>query len=99
MSWDELKAQKKYFEYNLSKGFITLSSSPAGELVLFQQESNAELRLYVDYPALNEMTVRNRYALPIIQETFARIVKAKCFIKLDLRAPYNVIGVTDGEEW
>jgi predicted aspartyl protease len=99
MSRVELEALKKYLEENLNKSFIRHSSSPAGAPVLFVKKSDGSLRLCVDYRGLNEITVKNRYPLPLIQETLTRLSKAKWFTKLDLRGAYNLVRIAEGEEW
>jgi len=45
------------------------------------------------------MTIKNRYPLPLIQETLARLQKAKWYTKLDMRGAYNLPRIADGEEW
>jgi hypothetical protein len=99
MSRAELEALKKYLEENLNKNFIRHSSSPAGAPVLFVKKADGSLRLCVDYRGLNEITVKNRYPLPLIQETLTRLSKAKWFTKLDLRGAYNLVRIAEGEEW
>ncbi|KAI0995691.1 Transposon Tf2-9 polyprotein, partial [Podosphaera aphanis] len=99
MSRDELIALKIYIQDNLEKGYIRASSSPAGAPVLFVKKSDGTLRLCVDYRRLNEITVKNRYPLPLIRETLDRLSKAKWFTKLDLRQGYNQIRIAEGEEW
>ncbi len=69
MSQDELKVLKKYLKEHLFKGFIHASSSPAAAPVLFVKKPEGELRLCVDYRALNIITTKNRYPLPLIKET------------------------------
>ena len=66
MSHKELLVLKEYIEENLAKGFIRHSSSPAGAPVLFVKKSDGSLRFCVDYRGLNEMTIKNRYPLPLI---------------------------------
>jgi len=66
---------------------------------LFVKKSDGSLRLCVDYRGLNEITVKNRYPLPLIQETLARLSKAKWFTKLNLRGAYNLLRIAEGEEW
>jgi hypothetical protein len=44
----------------------------------------------VDYRALNQASVKNRYPLPLISEILERVGKAKIFTKLDLRGAYNL---------
>jgi len=99
MSCVELEALKKYLEENLNKSFISHSSSPAGAPVLFVKKSDGSLRLCVEYRGLNEITVKNRYPLPLIQETLTRLSKAKWFTKLDLRGASNLVRIAEGEEW
>ena len=53
----------------------------------------------VDYRKLNEITVKNRYTLPLIHEMQDRIRKAKFFTKLDLRKAYYKIRMKESEKW
>jgi hypothetical protein len=50
--------------------------------------------MYIDYRALNSQTVKNRYALPRIDELLDRLYDAKIFIKLDLTSRYYQIAIT-----
>jgi hypothetical protein len=77
MSQEELKALKKYIEENMTKGFIQASSSPVGAPVVFVKKADGSLRLCVDCHGLNEVTIKNRYPLPLIRETLDRLAKAK----------------------
>ena len=99
MSREELKVLNEYIQENLRKGFIKASSSPAGAPVLFVKKADGTLRLCVDYRGLNEITIKNRYPLPLIRETLDRLSKAKWYTKLDLRQGYNQIRMARGEEW
>ncbi|KAI0992792.1 hypothetical protein K3495_g15392, partial [Podosphaera aphanis] len=99
MSREELIALKNYIEENLGKGYIRASSSPAGAPVLFVKKKDGSLRLCVDYRGLNEITIKNRYPLPLIRETLDRLSNAKWYTKLDLRQGYNQIRMAKGEEW
>ena len=48
---------------------------------------------------LNEGTIKNRYPLPLLQETLMRLSKARWFTKLDVRNAYNLLRIAEGEEW
>lgn len=48
---------------------------------------------------MNNITVKNRYALPLISELLDRIQHAKYFTKLDLRGAYNLVRIAKGDEW
>ena len=83
----------------LAKGHITPSTSPAGYPVMFVPKKGNELRFCVDYWQLNKITIKNRYALPLILELQDRFHGAKWFTKLDVRDIYALIRMKEGEEW
>ena len=82
--YKEIKALEKYIKENLKKGFIRKSKSPADASIFFVLKKNGELRLVVDYRPLNEITIRDSYPLPLIQDMLEHLGKAKIFSKLDL---------------
>ena len=67
--------------------------------MLFVPKKDGGLRLCVDYRGLNEITVKNRAPLPLIEEQLFLLRKARIYTKLDLRAAYNLIRVAKGDEW
>jgi hypothetical protein len=69
MSDLELQALRAYLDENLEKGFIRPSSSSAASPVLFVRKGDGGLRFYVDYRALNSITKKNRYPLPLINDS------------------------------
>jgi len=91
MSRTELQTLKEWLEENLSKGFIRASSSPAASPILFVKKTDGSLRLCVDYRGRNEGTIKNRYPLPLLQETLMRLSKAKYFTTLDIRGAYKLV--------
>ena len=95
----ELETLRNYLDEMLEKGFIQPSSSPAGAPILFAKKKDGSLRLCVDYRGLNDVTVKNRYALPLIHELMDRLEGMKYVTKLDLRGAYNLIRIKKGEEW
>lgn len=99
MSELELKVLKDYLDENLSKGFIRSSTSSASSPVLFVKKPDGGIRFCVDYRALNTITKKNRYPLPLINETLHQIQGAKIFTKLDLRSAFNLIRIKAGDEW
>jgi hypothetical protein len=62
-------------------------------------KSDKGLRLYVDYRALNKLTVKNRHALPLIDETINRLSGTKIYIKLDLKNAYHRIRIKANNKW
>ena len=94
----ELGALRDYIHDNLSRGFIRVSSSPAAASILFVKKKDGSLRLCMDYRALNAITVKDRYPLPLISETLDRLRTAKIFTRLDLRKGYHHLRIADGDE-
>lgn len=99
MSRDELLVLREYLEENLGKGFIRASRSPAASPVLFVRKPGGGLRFCVDYRALNALTVKNRYPIPLIRETLDRLCKAQYYTKLDIIAAFNRLRIAKGDEW
>jgi hypothetical protein len=98
MSEDELLVLRKFLQENLDKGFIRASTSPAASPVLFAKKPGGGLRFCVDYRALNSITIKNRYPLPLIQETLSQLSQAKYFTKLDVVVAFNRIRIKEGQE-
>ena len=65
----ELETLKTYIETNLANGFIRPSKSPVRAPILFDRKPDESLRLCVDYRGLNNITIKNRYLLPLIGES------------------------------
>jgi hypothetical protein len=68
----------------LEKGFIHPSSSPWGAPVIFVPKKDGTQRLCGDYHALNEVTVKNKYPLPRIDDLFDQLSGVFVLSKIDL---------------
>ena len=88
MGSEELAELKKQLEEQLRKGFIRPSASPWGSPVLFVAKKDGTIRLCIDYRSLNEVTIKNKYPLPKIEDLFDQLNGAKVFSKIDLRSGY-----------
>ena len=98
-STDELLATKQYIVDHLEKGFIEASQAPFAAPILFVRKPSGGLRFCVDFRKLNAITRKDRYPLPLLEETLARISKAKIFTKLDIRqAFYRIRMHPDSED-
>lgn len=98
MSRDELLVLRKTLTDHLDKGWIRASSSPRGAPVLFVKKPGAGLRFCVDYRALNAITEKDRYPLPLIRETLRSISKSTWITKVDVRAAFHKLRFREGDE-
>lgn len=65
----------------------------------YSTPSSVNRRPCIDYRGLNNITVKNRYLLPLITLAFKLLQGATIFIKLDLRNAYYLVRVREGDEW
>jgi hypothetical protein len=73
MSATELAKLKKQLNELEQKGYIKTSSSPWGAPALFVKKKDGSMKLCVDYRALNEVTVKNKHLLPMIDDLFDQL--------------------------
>ncbi|WVZ80833.1 hypothetical protein U9M48_028280 [Paspalum notatum var. saurae] len=80
---------KENIDELLGKGFIRPGSSPWAFPVLFVDKKDGTRRMCVDYRALNDVTIKNKYPLPRIDDLFDQLQGACVFSKIDLRSGYH----------
>jgi hypothetical protein len=97
MSPKELDVLRGTLKDLLDKGMIQASESPWSSPVIFVRKKDGSLRLCVDFRALNKITIRNRYPLPRIHESFDRLGKARVFSKISLKSGYWKMRVEDDD--
>jgi len=83
----------------LKQGYIRPSTSPAASSFFFVAKKDGGLRPCIDYRALNQITVKFRYPLPLVPAALEHLRGATVFTKLDLRSAYNLIRIREGDEW
>jgi hypothetical protein len=86
---EELKELKKQLTELQEAGYICSSSSPWGAPILFVQKKDGSQRMFVDYISLSDVTVKNKYQLPRIEDLFDQMRGARIFSKIDLRSGYH----------
>ena len=57
--------------------------------MLLVEKKDMSLRMVVVYRALNEVTIKNKYQLSMINDLFDQLQGAKVFSKFDLRSGYH----------
>lgn len=85
------KECKKIIEELLNKGFIVESKSPVSSPVLLVKKKDGSYRLVVDFRQLNDLTIKDPYPLPRIDDLMAKIGDCSIFSTLDLHSGYHQI--------
>jgi hypothetical protein len=63
--------------------------------MIFVPKKDGTQRLCVDYRALNEVTVKNKYSLPRIDDMFDQLQGACVFSKIDLQSGYHQLKICE----
>ncbi|GJE91118.1 hypothetical protein PsYK624_072670 [Phanerochaete sordida] len=99
MSPIETEELKRFLEDALAKGYVVPSKSPMVSPVFFIKKKDGKLRFVQDYRKLNDITVKNRYPLPLAADIINKLQGAKIFTKFDVRWGYNNVRIKEGDEW
>src|SRR3990170_2117985 len=78
---------------------LCTSKSPMASPFFFIKKKDGSLRPVQDYRRLNDITVKNRYPLPLISELIGSLQNARYFTKLDVRWGYNNVRIKEGDEF
>ncbi|KAK9136133.1 hypothetical protein Syun_015463 [Stephania yunnanensis] len=89
----EQEEVRRQLDELLEKGFIHPSMSPWGAPILFVKKKDGTMRMCIDYRKLNQVTVRNHYPLPRIDDLFDQLKGARFFSKIDLRSGYHQLRI------
>ncbi|XP_037833528.1 uncharacterized protein LOC112450623 isoform X3 [Kryptolebias marmoratus] len=99
LSRPEQESMNQYIKESLQAGIIRPSVSPAGAGFFFVGKKDGSLRPCIDYRGLNNITIKNKYPLPLMSSAFDIIQESTIFTKLDLRNAYHLIRIREGDEW
>jgi hypothetical protein len=93
----DLAVFKEYVRAGVESGQIRVSNSPYGAMALIVKKKDGEPRVVIDYRGLNEITVKNKYPLPLMDELFDRVHGARFYTKIDLRSGFHQIRIADAD--
>jgi hypothetical protein len=97
VSGPELVELKKQIDELSDKGYIRPSTSPWATHVLFMEKKDGTRRMCIDYRALNEVMIKNKYPLPRIEDLFDQLRGASVFSKIDLRSGYHQLRIRSSD--
>jgi len=96
---NELEKLREQLEELTENCFIEPSLAPFGAPVLFVKKKDGNLRMCVDYRKLNNITFKNSYPIPRIDDLLDQLYGAKIFSSLDLRSGYHQVHIAEGDEY
>ena len=85
----ELAEVRQQLDEYLEKGWIRPSCSPYGAPIVLIWKKTGELRMTVDYRALNRQTKKDVYPLPCIDDLLDKLSRAKFLSTIDLASGYR----------
>ena len=89
---------EKHISEMLDAGVVRESASPWASPVVIVPKKDGSLRFCIDYRKLNNITVKNCYPLPNIDDIFTYLGEAKYFSCLDLKSGYWQIAMNEGDK-
>ena len=83
----------------LNKGMMRPNVSPWGTPMLFVKKKDGSMRLCTEYRELNKLTIKNRYPLSRIDDSFDQLEGVVHFLKIDLRMGYHQLKIKTGDKY
>ena len=99
MTLQEEEALNQWLDKQLKARLIVESKSRYAILCYYVPQKDSSLQLVQDHRKLNQVTIKGKILLPLIEEVIDKLKKAKSFNKLNLIWEYNNVWIKEDNEW
>lgn len=95
----ELVELKRQLTKLLARGYVRHNKLPFGAPIFFMNKNGSQLRMCIDYRAINQVTVRNNYPLSRVDDLLDMLACAIHFSRIDLKLGYYKIRVAEEDAY
>src|SRR5258706_1698259 len=101
LSRQENEIMKEWLDGMLDTGMISRCTTrcPTAAPVFFVGKKDGSKRPVIDYRKLNDVTIRDSYPLPRIDQIMDQVKGSQYFSKFDMKSGYNQLQIKEGQEW
>jgi hypothetical protein len=101
LSREETRILDEWIDRMLATGMISKCDikTPLAAPVFFVKKKDGNKQPCIDYRRLNEITIRDSYPLPCIDQIMDQVRGSKIFPKFDMKSSYNQIRIKEGHEY
>lgn len=91
LSYYERTEIQKIVDNLMERGVIRPSESPYSSAIVLVKKKNGKIRMCIDYRAINKLTIRDNFPLPLIEDCLEYFAQKKYFSTLDLKDGFHHI--------
>ncbi|XP_076545712.1 uncharacterized protein LOC143305557 [Osmia lignaria lignaria] len=95
LSISEREKVREIIDDLLANNIIRESASPFASPIILVKKKNGKDRMCVDFRALNRITVKDRYPLPLIEDQLDRLGRGKYYTILDMTSGFYQISIAE----